>query len=70
MQMDTLCVSDLSDEEKRALHKYKAAFSDGEEQSHCFDLNRELEYGLWTDELSQGLAQTANALDSVFLRTP
>lgn len=67
--LDYLHLTDLSDDEKKALELYKTASDNAERESGCFVLNRKLEYGLFPDELGL-LGDTARALDAVFSRCP
>lgn len=60
---------DLSCEELSALKAYKTA-EGSSSLSPCFDLNRFLEAGHWSDELPTDLAKVAHALDQVFNRCP
>jgi hypothetical protein len=63
-------LDDLDSEEQAALHTYKAASSDGNNGSLCFDVNEALESALWLDELPDTFKQQVTALDRVFSRRP
>ena len=66
----TQLVTDLTPEEVRALHNYKAAAEAPCGRSHCFDLNSDLDRGLWPDELTRDLKETVTHLDAVLARSP
>ncbi|MBY0303629.1 MAG: ADP-ribosyltransferase [Sphingomonas sp.] len=68
-EFDNLKLDDLNEHEMSALRAYKAA-SDSNNQSACFDLNRELRNGLSINDLSAELRSVAEGLDSVFARCP
>lgn len=70
MDINTLTVTDLSDQELSALRDYKTACENEDGKSKCFELNRELRNGIFVEELSDSLKQVAESLDSVFNRCP
>lgn len=63
-------LTDLDEEEKRALQAYKSACDAEGGGSLCFDVNEALQSGLWMDELPQDFKQHVDALDRVFSRCP
>lgn len=69
MNPSLLCPSDLTQDEASAISRYKSADSEPGNPSHCYDLNRQLEHGLFPDEMGE-LGCSVSALDAVFSRTP
>ena len=69
MTQQDLCLPDLTADERHVLSAYKSAADDPDGLSHCFSLNRRLEYGLFPDEIGM-LGASVTALDGVFDRCP
>jgi hypothetical protein len=70
MDLRNLKLTDLSSKEFNALRSYKAADESPNGESKCFELNRELRNGIYVEELSPYLKETADGLDTVFARCP
>lgn len=70
MDLSNLKLTDLSDKELNALRSYKVAEESENGESKCFELNRELRNGIFLEELSPSLRETAEGLDTVFCRSP
>lgn len=69
-QLSTLCLSNLTCFEDKALRAYKAASNDNAGKSKCFDLNRDLRNGIRVDELPTAQREMAECLDNIFRRCP
>lgn len=70
MDLRNLKLTNLSPKELNALTSYKTADESANGESKCFELNRELRNGIFVDELSPYLKETADGLDTVFARCP